>query len=94
MRTSILYCKKKSHIIGICFNSFLSFCQAQPQFQLSWAELALVLIPPAARPSAPLASRPAVRNSSEIAGIEQNLLFKSCMPTLLDLKTSKEILKR
>ena len=25
-------------------------CQAQPQSQLSWAELALILIPPAARP--------------------------------------------
>ena len=32
-----------------------AFCQAQPQFQLSLAELALVLIPPAAR----LAVRPA-----------------------------------
>ena len=62
------------------------YCQAQPQFQLSWAELALVLIYPAARPP--------VRNSSEIAGIEQNLLSKSCKSILLDLKTIKEILKR
>jgi hypothetical protein len=63
------------------------YCQAQPQFQLSWAELALVLISPAARPSA------AVRNSSETAGKEQNLLPKSCRNTLLELKTIKEILK-
>jgi hypothetical protein len=59
------------------------FCQAQPQFQLSWAELALVSISPVARPSA----RPPVRNSSEIAGKEQNLLPKSCRSTLLELKT-------
>ena len=28
-----------------------SNCQAQPQFQLSWADLALFFIPPAARPA-------------------------------------------
>ena len=33
------------------------YCQAQPQFQLSWAELAFLSIPQAARP--------AVRTSSE-----------------------------
>ena len=27
------------------------YCQAQPQFKVSWAELALFLIPPAARPA-------------------------------------------
>jgi hypothetical protein len=35
------------------------YCQAQPQFQLSWAELALFLIPPAARPSGQPPGRPA-----------------------------------
>jgi hypothetical protein len=35
---------------------YFSYCQAQPQFQLSWAKLALVSIPPARQP---------VRNSSE-----------------------------
>ena len=39
----------KSHLGGL--NSTILYCQAQPQSQLSWAELALVLIPPAARPS-------------------------------------------
>ena len=33
----------------------IHYCQAQPQFQLSWAELALFSIPPAARISSKLA---------------------------------------
>ena len=34
-----------------------------------------------------------IRNSSEIAAKEQNLLPKSCRSTLLELKTIKQILK-
>ena len=47
---------------------------SQAPAQLSWAELALILFPPApARPPAHPAGHPAVRTSSEIAGNEQNL---------------------
>ena len=48
---------------------YLNNCQAQPQIQLSWAELALFSIPPATRP----AGRPAVRTSSEIASQEAEI---------------------
>ena len=37
---------------------YLIYCQAQPQLQLSWSELALVSIPPAARPSVRPSTRP------------------------------------
>jgi hypothetical protein len=37
--------------IGNNIPDLKEYCQAQPQFQLSWAELVLVLIPPAARPA-------------------------------------------
>ena len=63
----------------------VSYCQAQPQSQLSWAELALVFISPAAHPP--------VLNSSEIAGKEKNLFLNSCRCTLLELKIIKEISK-
>jgi hypothetical protein len=44
-----------------------NFCHAQAQFQLSWADLALFLIHPAARPDI-LQSRP------ELAGNQINLI--------------------
>ena len=49
----LIYCLYNSSLY------LLDYCQAQPQFQLSRAELALFLIPPAARPPG--------RTSSEIA---------------------------
>ena len=63
------------------------YCQAQPQSQLSWAELALILFPPAP-------GRPPVRTSSEIAGNERNLLSSICRSTLVELKFGFEKLKR
>ena len=59
------------------------YCQAQPQFQLSWAELALFLIPPAARP----AGHPPGRSSSELAGNQHNLLCNIGRSTQVELKT-------
>ena len=61
---------------------------AQVPAQLSWAELALILFPPARPP----ARRP-VRTSSEIAANEQNLLSNICRSTLVELKTGLELLK-
>ena len=59
---------------------FKQYCQAQPQPQFNWAELALVSINPAAR-------LPSARTSREIAGIQHNLLSNICRSTSLHLKT-------
>jgi hypothetical protein len=63
------------------------YCQAQPQYQLSWAELALLLISPAARPPHILrrhlhiSCATTFRTSSEIAGNQLNLLCNICRST-------------
>ena len=62
-----------------------SYCQAKPQSQLSWAELALLLISPAAHPPG--------RTSSELAGNQLNLLCNICRSTQVHLKTSFQFLK-
>ena len=60
------------------------FWQAQPRPQLSWVELALVLIK--------LAACPAARTSSEIAGNMQNLLFDIFRPATEELNTLLQII--
>ena len=76
-----------------------SYCQAQPQSQLSWAELALLLISPAARPPHILrrhlhiSCATTIQTSSEIAGNQLNLLCKICRSTPEHLKIILNILK-
>ena len=60
------------------------YCQAQPQSQLNWAELALVLIPPAAWPPPEL-----VANKQD----QLNLLCSNCRYDPVELKTIFKILK-
>ena len=69
-----------------------SYCQAQPNpnSSSSWlAEFSLILIY-----SYHPAGRPAVRNSSEIDGNQQNLLSNSCRSTLVKQKPVWKYLKR
>ena len=78
---------------------FFKYCQAQPQSQLSWAELALLLISPAARPPHILrrhlhiSCATTIQTSSEIAGNQLNLLCKICRSTPEHLKIILNILK-
>ena len=76
---------------------FLDICQAQPQFQLSKAELALLLIYPAARHIASATdhisstTHPPVRTSSDLAGNHLNLLCNIGRPTAVHLKQFSKI---
>ena len=71
--------------ITIISQNYLLPSSALVPTQLSWAELALILFPPARPPT-----RPPTRTSSEIAGNQQNLLSNICRSTLVELKTSLE----
>ena len=63
---------------------------AQAPAQLSWAELALILFPPApARPP----GRPPVRTSSEINGNQLNLISNNCRSTPVEHETILFFLK-
>ena len=61
---------------------------AQVLAQLSWAEWALILFPPARPPA-----RQSARTSSEIAGNEQNWLFNIGRSTLVEYKSVLNNLK-
>ena len=65
-------------IILYILRAFILPSSAQAPAQLSWAELALILFPPApARPH----GRPPVRTSSEIMGNQLNLISNNCRST-------------
>ena len=88
------------HLTPPVYFIFVSpYCQAQPQSQLSWAELALLLISPAARPPHILrrhlhiSCATTIQTSSEIAGNQLNLLCKICRSTPEHLKIILNILK-
>ena len=64
--------------------SIIHISSAPAPAQLSWAELALILFPPApARPP----GRPPGRTSSEIIGNQQNLLSNNCRSTPVEHET-------
>ena len=77
---------KQSEWIYQSLNRKLLPSSAQAPAQLSWAELVLILFPPApARPP----GWPPGRTSSEIIGNQQNLLSNNCSSTPVEHETAE-----